>query len=134
MFEGLSAGSQAVEQLNKQLDVDKFEELKDKIEDQMADVAERQEFFVNAGAQDDDEELLDELDELEAEMAAEDFGEVEVSSGAIAGAYKPQAARPQANQEIDEAEELARMMAAWSARAGWLRTYLVLILQLFYKR
>ena len=115
MFEGLSAGSQAVEQLNKQLDVDKFEELKDKIEDQMADVAERQEFFVNAGAQDDDEELLDELDELEAEMAAEDFGSVEVGTGAIAGAYnKPQAQvnRAQPNQEIDEAEELARMMAA----------------------
>jgi hypothetical protein len=30
-----------MEGLNKKLDVDKFEELKDKIEDQMADVEER---------------------------------------------------------------------------------------------
>ena len=49
MFDGLSSGAAAVENLNKQLDVDKFEELKDKIEDQMADVNERQEFFINAG-------------------------------------------------------------------------------------
>ena len=80
----------------------------------MADVQERQEFFVNAASQDDDAELLDELDELEAEMAAEDFGEVEINVGAIAGAYnnKAQQNKAQANQEIDEAEELARMMAA----------------------
>jgi len=32
---------------------------------------------------------LDELDELEAEMAAEDFGDVEIGSGAISSAYKP---------------------------------------------
>jgi hypothetical protein len=47
-------------------------------------------------------------------MAAEDFGEVEVNTGAIAGAYnnKAQPQKAQAHQEIDEAEELARMMAA----------------------
>jgi hypothetical protein len=51
----------------------------------MADIEERQAFFVGVGNKDDDDELLDELDELEAEMAAEDFGEVEIGSGAIAG-------------------------------------------------
>ena len=45
---------------------------------------------MNAANKDDDDELLDELDELEAEMANEEFGEVEIGSGAIAGAYKPQ--------------------------------------------
>ncbi len=102
-----------MEGLNKKLDVDKFEELKDKIEDQMADVEERQQFFINAGNKDDEDELLDELDALEAEMAEEDFAGMEVGSGAIKGAYDqkvPQKA--QANHEIDEAEELARMMAA----------------------
>jgi Icc-related predicted phosphoesterase len=82
--------------LNKQLDVDKFEELKDKIEDQMADVNERQEFFINAGNTDDNDELLEELDELEAEMAANDFDQVEIGSGAIAGAIGQQPVPAQA--------------------------------------
>ena len=87
MFDGLSSGQQAMEGLNKKLDVDKFEELKDKIEDQMADVEERQQFFINAANKDDEDELLDELDALEAEMAEEDFADMEVEKGAIAGAY-----------------------------------------------
>ncbi len=51
------------------MNVDEFEELKDKLDDQMADVQERQEFFVNANNMDEDDELLGELDDLEAEMA-----------------------------------------------------------------
>jgi uncharacterized membrane-anchored protein len=82
--------------LNKQLDVDKFEELKDRIEDQMADVQERQEFFINAGGQEDNDELLDELDELEAELEAEKFNEVEIGSGAIREDLRPVPAQPRA--------------------------------------
>lgn len=53
----------------------------------MADVEERQQFFINAANKDDEDELLDELDALEAEMAEEDFADMEVNTGAIKGAY-----------------------------------------------
>lgn len=55
------------------MNVDQFEELKDKLDDQMAEVDERQQFFIGVGQQDDNDELLDELNELEAEMAEEEF-------------------------------------------------------------
>ena len=82
----------------------------------MADVNERQEFFINAGQAEDNDELLDELDELEAEMAAEDFNNVEIGSGAIGMGSRPEPiadnARAQvAKQQEDDADELARMMA-----------------------
>ena len=48
----------------------------------MEDVKERQEFFIGLGGQEDNDELLDELDELEAEMAADDL-DVEVGAGAV---------------------------------------------------
>ena len=56
--------------MNKQIDIDNLEDLKEKIDEQAQEMAEKQEFFVRAGQMDDEDELLDELDELEAEMAA----------------------------------------------------------------
>lgn len=67
------------------MNLDEFEELKDKIDDQMADVQERQDFFINAGQAEDQDELLDELDQLEAEMAEEEFNQMEVGVGAVKG-------------------------------------------------
>lgn len=49
VMSGLSAGQQAVEQLSKQTDVEQFEDLRDKIEDQMADMSEKQQFFEGIG-------------------------------------------------------------------------------------
>jgi len=49
----------------------------------MADVNERQDFFMGIANKDDDEELLDELDALEAELVGEDFDQLEVESGVI---------------------------------------------------
>ncbi len=72
VFQGLSEGQKAVENLTKQTNIEQFEDLRDKIEDQMADLNEKQEFFQGIGAEDQDE-LLDELDELEAEMAQDEF-------------------------------------------------------------
>jgi hypothetical protein len=49
----------------------------------MEEVNQRQEFFMNAaGQQEDNEELLNELDELEAELAGEEL-DVEIGSGAL---------------------------------------------------
>lgn len=100
--------------MNKKLDIDKFEELKDKIEDQAADVQERQDFFVNVGNQDDNDELLDELDDLEAEMAAEDFDGLEIGSGAVKNkedAVPVQSEKVDSKKQQDEADMLAQMMA-----------------------
>lgn len=73
--------------MNKNLNVDEFEELKDRLEEQMADVDERQQFFINAGESADQDDLLNELDELEAEMAGEEL-EVEIGAGSVGEADK----------------------------------------------
>ena len=83
----------------------------------MADVQDRQEFFINAANKDDDEELLDELDELEAELAQEDFDDMEVASGNLIGAKseeQPIQNKAKPNKQQDEADMLAQMMA-WVA-------------------
>lgn len=83
------------------MNIDQFEELKDKLDDQMADVEERSAFFINAGQQEDNDELMDELNELEAEMAGEEFDQMEVPSGVISGAQanEPQKVKPQAQAQ-----------------------------------
>jgi len=45
----LSTASRTVDQLNKQLDIDQLEEIKDRIEEQQADMQEKADFFVRAG-------------------------------------------------------------------------------------
>lgn len=99
------------------MNIDQFEELKDKLDDQMADVDERAQFFISAGQQEDNDELMDELDALEAEMAEEDFAKTEIGSGAIIGALdneqkvKPQPAKAAQKQDVDEDEaRLAALM------------------------
>ncbi len=81
----------------------------------MADVQERQDFFINAGNQEDNDDLMDELNELEAEMA-EDELDIEIGAGDVLGVEKnraqqeaPARGRPQA-QDNDE-DLLAQMMA-----------------------
>ncbi len=41
VFEGLSEGQKAVEQLTQQTGIEQFEDIREKIEDQMADQAEK---------------------------------------------------------------------------------------------
>ena len=69
--------------MNKNLDIDELELIKEKIEDQQADMEEKREFFVRAGQIEDEDELLGELEELEAQMAEEEMGEIEIGSGII---------------------------------------------------
>ena len=74
--------------MQRQLNIDQFEELKDKLDDQMAEVDERAQFFINAGQAEDNDELMDELEELEAEMAEEEFAKEEISFEPIKGFEK----------------------------------------------
>jgi hypothetical protein len=55
------------------LNIDDLEEVKERIEEQKADMDEKTEFFVSAGKMEDEDELLDELNELEAEMAEDEL-------------------------------------------------------------
>ena len=49
VFGALSSGSKAIEQLNKGLDIDELVNIKDKLEEQKAEMDEKQEFFISAG-------------------------------------------------------------------------------------
>ena len=76
-------GQKAVDQLNKKLDIDKMEDIKEKMDDLRAEMEEKNEFFINAAKTEDDDELLNELNDLEAEMAAQELEEVEIGSGVV---------------------------------------------------
>lgn len=114
VFKSLSSGSKTVDALNKQLNIEDLEEIKDRIEEQNADMAEKQEFFMSAGKADDEDELLNELDELEAEMAESELEALEIGSAPIRGgqpiANNSRAQAAEANEE-DELKALERMMA-----------------------
>ena len=75
--------------MNKQLDLDKLNDIQDRIADQQAEMEEKREFFVQAGKMEDDDELLDELNELEAEMAGRELEELEIGAGHIAAKEGP---------------------------------------------
>jgi len=79
----LGHGQKAVDQLNKKLDIDKMEDIKEKMDDLRAEMEEKNEFFINAAKTEDDDELLNELNDLEAEMAAQELEEVEIGSGVV---------------------------------------------------
>ena len=50
---------------------------------------EKQEFFVRAGQIENEDELMDELNELEAEMAMEDFEGVDIATGSVQAEHTP---------------------------------------------
>ena len=68
----LKAGNQAISKMNANMDVDSIAELQDDMAEQMEEVNARQELFANY-AEEGKDDLLAELDELEAEAIGEDF-------------------------------------------------------------
>jgi len=66
------------------LDLDKLQDIQDRIADQAAEMEEKNAFFVQAGRIEDEDDLLDELNELEAEMAGRELEEQEIGAGHIA--------------------------------------------------
>jgi hypothetical protein len=75
--------------MNKQLDIEKMEEIQERLEDQKQQMEERADFFIQAGKLEDDDDLMDELNELEAESAAHELEALEIGSGAIKGNAQP---------------------------------------------
>ena len=76
---------------------------------------EKQEFFVRAGQIENEDELMDELNELEAEMAMEDFEGVDIATGSVeaehAPAQKAPAGKAKVQSEEDELRALEQLMA-----------------------
>ena len=75
VFESLKAGKQAVEANQKKMDIDEMEDIRDGIEDQMEEQERINEFFTEFAAEDQDE-LLDELEEMNAENALDELDEL----------------------------------------------------------
>jgi len=78
---------------------------------------ERADFFIQAGKLEDDDDLIDELNELEAESAAQELEALEIGSGAVKGNAQPAQPiyAPQAAQKSDEDELKAlEAMMSWT--------------------
>ena len=112
VFKALDTASKATEQLNKQLDIDKLEEIQERLEDQKQQADEKADFFIRAGELEDNDELLDELNELEADALANEMEAVEIGGGAIKGSgggiKQPAVA---AKSDEDELKALEAMMS-----------------------
>ncbi|TNV75579.1 hypothetical protein FGO68_gene16148 [Halteria grandinella] len=79
VMSALSHAHVAVQHLSQKVSVEQLEDIRDKIEEQNQDTEERTQFFIEAGKVAggmQEEELLDELNELEAEMAQKELDQV----------------------------------------------------------
>ena len=114
IFSALSEGATQIESLQNQAGIEKFEDLKDKIEEQMQSKQEIDEFLGGIALEDEDE-LLDELEELEALEAEKDMDLENAGVGAIdigeGPAPVPVAKIGGKTQEQLEEEKLEAMMA-----------------------
>ena len=114
IFSALSEGATQIESLQNQAGIEKFEDLKDKIEEQMQSKQEIDEFLGGIALEDEDE-LLDELEELEALEAEKDMDLENAGVGAIdigeGPAPVPAAKIGGKTQEQLEEEKLEAMMA-----------------------
>ena len=94
----IKTGKDAIGQLNKQMNVDDIADLKDELDDMMAENTERQEYFAGV-AQEGQDELLGELDELEAELAADDLNKMDILDAPII--------QPKKDEVFEDEEEQA---------------------------
>ena len=81
----LRAGNQTIGTMNKQMDVDSIADLQDEMAENMQEVQERQDLFA-AAAEEGKEDMLAELDELEAEALAGEIDDMEVANAPISAA------------------------------------------------
>ena len=93
--------------MNKQLDIDDIADLKDELADMQAENEERQAFFAEAATADQDE-LLDELDALEAENIEEEMAALDVADNYV----KPN--EVQVSEEVKEADDSKKLEAMFA--------------------
>lgn len=95
---------------------EQIEEVKEKLDDLRADQEEKNQFFIDAANTADNDDLLNELNEMEAEFAAQELENVEIGTGRIeakggAAQIHVQPAAAIGKSEEDELDELKMMMA-----------------------
>ena len=108
----LRAGNQAITNMNKNMDVDSIADLQDEMAENMQEIQERNELF-SAAAEENKDDLLAELDDMEAEALEGELEAMEVGTMPIAApaAANPIAAQPAAqNQEAAQMAELNALM------------------------
>ena len=108
----IKAGKDAIGTLNKQMNVDDIAELKDELDDMMAENAERQDYFAGI-AKEGEDELLGELDELEAMCMEQELGGMDLAPTVNVPKKKVAAHQVEEEKEEDEDEiELKKLMMA----------------------
>ena len=108
----LRAGNQAITNMNKNMDVDSIADLQDEMAENMQEIQERNELF-SAAAEENKDDLLAELDDMEAEALEGELEAMEVGTMPIAApaSANPIAAQPAAqNQEAAQMAELNALM------------------------
>ena len=96
VFNALKTGHAAQQELAKEANLDQMQDLVDEMEEARADREEMQDFFADKAMEGQDE-ALEELEELEAEMVAEDMQKMSVGMGAISAPAQAQPAAAQSN-------------------------------------
>ena len=111
-FEHMKLGKQTMDEVQKKINIDEMENIKDDIQDQLDQQEEIGKFFAEAANQDKDE-LMDELDEMlaEEEMAGIQVGDQHIASQNPAAAVSNPAQPEPVSATEDEEKELAAMMA-----------------------
>ncbi len=110
----LKVGNTAIGNMNAKMDVDSIADLQDDMAEQMQEVQERQDLFAGV-AEEGKDDLLDELNELEADALAGEMDDLMIPQAPIAGQNPiaqpaaAQAAPAQSNEDKQMAELMAMM-------------------------
>ena len=111
VISSIKAGKDAMKEMNKNMELDDIQDLKDDLEDQMAEMNEKQEFFAGI-ANEGNDELLGELDELEALAMDDELKAMDSVPVKPIPKKNQQQAVAQAEEE-DEDEKMLQAMMMW---------------------
>ena len=78
VINAMKIGKSTITQLNKEANIDDIAEMKDELDDMMAENEEKQNYWASIGNE-GREDLLAELDDIEAELAAKDLDEMDLA-------------------------------------------------------
>ena len=107
VVKGMQDAAKNIETMNKQMDVDDIADVMDQIQEQQDLVKERQDFFIEQADADKDD-LLGELDDLEAEALEAELNDIpDANQAYIAPVAQPAAAA--ASADADEAKQLDKV-------------------------
>ena len=108
----IQVGVKAVDQINKQCNIEDLDSLKERMEEQQLDLEEKQDFFIKAGQIEDADDLLNELDELEADLVKSELEGLSLAPLRVES-ERTLVGKPKGPQSEEEKElaDLERMMA-----------------------